>query len=292
MLKTVSSTTNVSQIVGTLPTTNGGTGQSSWTAGDLPYYASGTALSKLGIGAANQILQSTGSAPQWTTDPTVVLMSATSRYRITGNGANPLAAEIGWGTNGAGSRMLLNVPTAGEFNFQVNAATVALITGTVIGPASDNVASAGLSFWRYSVVYAATGTINTSDARTKQQVLNLTVAEKNVAKRIKGLIKTFKFNDAVEAKGDGARIHIGVVAQEVANAFTAEGLDPNKYALFCHDTWEDKFEDIYEDQEITNADGVTETISVNTGRKKQVLVAGDRFGIRYDQLLAFVISAL
>lgn len=55
MLKTVSSTFNVSQIVGTLPTTNGGTGQSSWTAGDLPFYASGTALSKLGIGAANQI---------------------------------------------------------------------------------------------------------------------------------------------------------------------------------------------------------------------------------------------
>jgi hypothetical protein len=54
-------------VTGTLPTGNGGTGVSSWTAGDLPYYASGTALSKLGIGSINQILTSSGTAPQWTT---------------------------------------------------------------------------------------------------------------------------------------------------------------------------------------------------------------------------------
>jgi len=291
MLKTTKSTTDVSQIAGTLPTTNGGTGQSSWTVGDLPFYASGTALSKLGIGAANQILQSTGAAPQWTVDPTLGLVTATSRYRITGNGSTPLATEIGFGTNGAGSRMLLNVPTAGEFNFQVNAGTVALIAGTAIGPASDNVASAGLSFWRYSVVYAATGTINTSDARAKQQVADLSTAERAVAKRIKGLIKTFKFNDAVEAKGDGARIHVGVMAQEVEAAFKAEGLDPYKYALFCFDSWENKFEDVYEEQQVQHEDGTTETVVVKTG-ERQVTKAGDRFGIRYDQLLAFVIAAL
>jgi hypothetical protein len=46
-------------------TTYGGTGLSAWTAGDVPYYASGTALSKLAIGAVNRILTSTGTAPQW-----------------------------------------------------------------------------------------------------------------------------------------------------------------------------------------------------------------------------------
>lgn len=45
----------------------GGTGLTSYTAGDLVYYASGTALSKLAIGAANGILYSTGSAPAWRT---------------------------------------------------------------------------------------------------------------------------------------------------------------------------------------------------------------------------------
>ena len=46
-------------------TAYGGTGLSSYTAGDLPYYASGTALSKLGIGTNGYILTSNGSAPTW-----------------------------------------------------------------------------------------------------------------------------------------------------------------------------------------------------------------------------------
>lgn len=57
-------------VAGTLITSNGGTGVSSWTAGDLPYYATGTALSKLTIGAANTVMTSTGSAPQWVTSLT------------------------------------------------------------------------------------------------------------------------------------------------------------------------------------------------------------------------------
>jgi len=60
-------TTGVVTLAGTLNTTSGGTGLTSYTAGDLPYYVSGTALSKLGIGTAGQILTSTGSAPQWST---------------------------------------------------------------------------------------------------------------------------------------------------------------------------------------------------------------------------------
>ena len=54
-------------VAGTLITSNGGTGLSSYTAGDITYYASGTALTKLGIGTNGQILTSSGTAPQWTT---------------------------------------------------------------------------------------------------------------------------------------------------------------------------------------------------------------------------------
>jgi hypothetical protein len=60
-------TTGVVTLAGTLNTSSGGTGLTSYTAGDLPYYATGTALSKLGIGSAGQILTSTGAAPQWST---------------------------------------------------------------------------------------------------------------------------------------------------------------------------------------------------------------------------------
>lgn len=61
-----------------LPTTSGGTGQASYTAGDLPYYASGTSLSKLGIGANTFVLTSTGSAPQWVAPSSIPAGTATN----------------------------------------------------------------------------------------------------------------------------------------------------------------------------------------------------------------------
>ena len=60
-------TTGVVTLAGTLNTASGGTGLTSFTAGDVPYYASGTALTKLAIGTAGQFLTSTGTAPQWST---------------------------------------------------------------------------------------------------------------------------------------------------------------------------------------------------------------------------------
>jgi len=128
-----------------------------------------------------------------------------------------------------------------------------------IAPATDNTHNVGGASLRWSTIYAATGTINTSDANLKQDIENLDAAELSVAVAIKGLIKKFRFIDAFANKGDGARIHVGVIAQEVEQAFVDEGLDPRRYALFCEDDMED-------------------------GTK--------RLGIRYDELLAFVVAAL
>jgi hypothetical protein len=59
-------TVTSAMISGPLTTSVGGTGLASYTAGDISYYASGTALTKLAIGSANFVLTSSGSAPQWT----------------------------------------------------------------------------------------------------------------------------------------------------------------------------------------------------------------------------------
>jgi len=132
-----------------------------------------------------------------------------------------------------------------------------------LAPFTDNAQSMGIATNRWSVIYAGTGTINTSDATQKQDVADLTVAEQAVAKSIKGLIKTFKFKDAVTKKGSDARTHVGVMAQDVAAAFAKQGLDANKYGMFCSDTYIDE-------------DGAEQTV----------------YGVRYEELLAFVISAL
>jgi hypothetical protein len=131
-------------------------------------------------------------------------------------------------------------------------------------PADDNATSLGIAANKWSVVYAGTGTINTSDERNKQDIKDLSDAERQVAIAIKGLIKSFRFKDAVEKKGDKARIHFGVMAQQVAEAFKIVGLNPDNYALFCYDEWE-------------ASEGID---------------AGNRYGIRYDELLAFVIAAM
>jgi hypothetical protein len=62
-------TTGAIVLAGTLELASGGTGLSSFTAGDLVYFASGTSFTKLGIGTAGQILTVNpgGTAPQWST---------------------------------------------------------------------------------------------------------------------------------------------------------------------------------------------------------------------------------
>jgi hypothetical protein len=144
----------------------------------------------------------------------------------------------------------------------------------------DNTVTLGFPSFRWTVVYATTGTINTSDANTKQDIAALDDAEKRVAIAIKSLIKKYRFKDAVAKKGDAARIHVGVVAQEVQAAFVAEGLDPARYALFCSDTW-------YEVDGKPASEAST-PFTQNTPNAIEVT----RLGIRYDELLAFVIAAL
>lgn len=72
------------QVIGwkTTPTTAGGTGLTSYTAGDLPYYASGSALSKLGIGTSGYVLQSNGSAPTWVAQSTLTVGNATNAVNV------------------------------------------------------------------------------------------------------------------------------------------------------------------------------------------------------------------
>ena len=148
-------------------------------------------------------------------------------------------------------------------------------------PNTDNTQPLGQSSNRWSVVYAGTGTINTSDANQKQDFASLNAAELATAKTIKGLLKTYKFKSAVAKKGADARIHFGVSAQEVEVAFTTNDLDANKYGLFCSDTWYvDAKGDVFESNKDENGNVIAELTSVT------------QLGIRYDELLAFVIAAL
>lgn len=145
-----------------------------------------------------------------------------------------------------------------------------------IRPSPDNTLPCGEASYRWSVIYAGTGTINTSDAREKQQVRDLSDAERAVAVRLKSMIRAFKFNDAVMKKGDGARIHFGVIAQDVKAAFEAEGLVAEDYAMLCYDEWPETPEERDPEGNLV----------------QEYRPAGNRYGVRYEELLSFIIATL
>jgi len=128
----------------------------------------------------------------------------------------------------------------------------------------DDAISLGYSGARFKNIYATNGTIQTSDRNEKQDIEALTDAETRVAVSAKGLLRKFRWKDAVAEKGDEARTHFGIIAQDLQDAFTAEGLDAGDYAMFISSTWTDE----------------------ETGEEKT------RLGVRYSELLAFIIAAI
>ena len=147
-----------------------------------------------------------------------------------------------------------------------------------LGPADDNAKAAGTPAQRYSVVYAGTGTINTSDGREKTTPLPIDDAVLDAWGDVQ--LVAFRWLTQLQEKGESARWHFGVIAQQVRDAFAARGLDGTRYGLLCYDEWEDVYEPVIE---YVIVDGKLEPR--DTGEKKLVRSAGNRWGIRSDQCL-------
>jgi len=163
--------------------------------------------------------------------------------------------------------------------------------------ASDNVLDLGQSGDRFDDIFATNGTIQTSDQNEKQNIASLTTAEITAAKAISKLFKTFKWNDKVAAKGDAARTHSGVIAQEVQTAMTNAGLDAADYAFWCSDTWWETSTDVaaVEADEEAGIEARDAYTRINTYQTADEAPEGatqrTRLGIRYPELLAFVGAA-
>ncbi|EEW8596704.1 hypothetical protein D5R50_25600, partial [Escherichia coli] len=163
----------------------------------------------------------------------------------------------------------------------------------LIKPTVDNVNSNGTSAFRWSQVYAGTGSINTSNEELKLRIEadeKTTESERLAALEIKENIWRFKFKDAVKIKSDGARIHFGVGAQTVGNILRKYGLDPNNYAFWCYDEWDD----IYAPEVLirsvkNNETGEWYDEEYYTGRQVIIKPAGYQYGIRYEELLMFIL---
>lgn len=189
-----------------------------------------------------------------------------------------------WGHDGVGYRqgaglgatIIETTPGSGAFGTRVILSAAPVGSGSIselmradhsggmqvsvdLKPLTDNARNLGSGSLRFATVYAATGTINTSDARGKTEVRPLAEAEKRAIRRVMSGVGVFQWLTAVADSGEAARLHCGVTAQSVEAAFAAEGLDARRYALFCEDR-------------------------VGEGEV--------RLGVRYDQLFAMAFAAL
>jgi len=187
-----------------------------------------------------------------------------------------------------------------RFSYSGGLAPVTLPVNTS-GSIIDNSAVLGAATARFALVYSAGGVSTGSDQNEKQQIAFLTDAEIAAAKRISAGFKTFKRNDAVAAKGDNARTHTGVMAQEVKAALEAEGLDAGRYGFFMSDTWWETQTEVPAVEEQTDEEGnviveaqeaYTRTAIYETAEEApEGAIERTRLGIRYAELLAFVGAA-
>jgi len=146
-------TTGAVVVTGALATTNGGTGENTFTAGDTLYYITGSALSKLPIGTAYQInaVNSAGTLPSWqglsslidnaltastqgqilyrNATTWVALPTGTSGQVLTTGGA---AANPSWATAAAGLTGLTSALNVAAPNATNNVSSLIASGGTAI----------------------------------------------------------------------------------------------------------------------------------------------------------------
>ena len=163
------------------------------------------------------------------------------------------------------------------------------------GAARDNAIDLGNGSNRFDDIHATNGTIQTSDRNEKQDIEELTDAEKRVAVVAKGLMRKFRWKDKVAEKGDDARTHFGIIAQDLQDAFTAESLDASDYAMFISTTWWEK--EISVDAVVADeSNGIEAKDAYKYMDTKEVATTSytqkTRLGVRYSELLAFIISAI
>ena len=112
-----------------------------------------------------------------------------------------------------------------------------------------------------------------SDQRLKQQITQIDNALLDAWEDV--TLVQFKYNDAVEQKGNAARLHTGYVVQQINEACQKHNLDISEYGLYCHEEYPERTEEVT----IENEDGTT---------KKETRVieeASEHYSLRYTETL-------
>ena len=112
-----------------------------------------------------------------------------------------------------------------------------------------------------------------SDQRLKQQINKIDNALLDAWQDVTPV--QFKYNDAVEQKGNTARLHTGYVVQQIDEACKSHNVDISEYGLYCHEEYPQETEEV----EVKQDDG---TIKKET---KVIREASEHYSLRYTETL-------
>lgn len=179
--------------------------------------------------------------------------SGSGAFRIKASGTN-ICLDIGASGAGTDNHIWFQGRSAAGYNTNYNIALcpnggvvkmgtlaipatgfTAVVAGN-FGPQTDNNRTLGSASFRWSTVYAGTGTINTSDADMKDGFRAATKNEIAAAQELAARGKFWQWRDSIAAKGKkGARLHFGPTHQDVVEVFEKYKLDPYAYGMVCRD---------------------------------------------------------
>ena len=114
----------------------------------------------------------------------------------------------------------------------------------------------------------------TSDQRLKQQITEIDDKLLDAWQDVE--LSQFKYNDAVDAKKDKARLHTGYVVQQINSACKSHGVDISEYGLYCHEEYPQETEEV----EVEQKDGT------KTKETKVIREASEHYSLRYTEVYA------
>lgn len=193
-------------------------------------YGEGSSLARIAVTGCS--IDPSGSA---FTQSEAVQLATGNYHSVIGNTIAP-HTTTNVNANGAQSKVFGNtgfnadttIESTGSTSVLQNKVEVLNINSGATRPGTDNTTSLGIASNRWSVVYAANGTVQTSDERLKSFEDTLE-CEKKAAKELKSHIRKFRWN--TEQNGV---IHFGVSAQKVREILDSNGCT-GEYSFVTYD---------------------------------------------------------